>query len=245
MRRIELRLLAAFLFTLSSAAHAANSATTPAQRENPGWLKKHEAINARVREGNVDLLWIGDSIVEHWAGVGKSVWARYYEPRHAANLGIGGDCTEHVLWRLDHGNIDNISPKLAIVMIGQNNGHHNTADEIGEGVVAIVNELRAKLPETKILLLAIFFRGEKMNEERLRLARASEIASKTADGKHVFYLDVNRIFLNPDGSIPKQLMPDFEHPSLEGHRVWAEAIEPKVAELLGDTPIKPVETKGE
>lgn len=218
---------------------AENSAVTPVPRDRHGWVERHQAINKCVKKGPVDLLWIGDSIVENWKDTGKAVWAKYYGHRNAANLGIGGDRTEHVLWRLDHGNIDGAAPKLAIVMIGQNNGGLNTAEEIAEGVTAIVTKLRQKLPDMKILLLAIFFRGEKPNDEQIKLAKTNEILSKLADGQHIFYMDVDKIFLQPDGSIPKSLMPDFEHPSKQGFRIWAEAIEPKVSELLGDAAIKP------
>lgn len=227
------------LACLVPSAAFANSATTPVSKESPNWLKRHEAINTDVRKGNVNLLWIGDSIVENWEDQGKATWDKYYAHRGSANLGIGGDRTEHLLWRLDHGNIDNVAPKLSIVMMGQNNGSTNTAEEIAEGVTAIVTRLRDKLPNTRILLLGIFFRGEHPNEEQKRLARANEIFSKLADDKFVFYMNINSIFLNPDGSIPAALMPDFEHPSAEGHRIWAETIEPKVSELLGDTPVVP------
>lgn len=217
----------------------ANTATTPVAKESPRWLARHEAINEEVRKGPANLLWIGDSIVENWYDQGKPTWDKYYAHRGAANLGIGGDRTEHLLWRLDHGNIDGVSPKLAIVMMGQNNGSTNTAEEIAEGVTAIVTKLHEKLPETRILLLGIFYRGEHPNEEQKRLAQANEIFSRLADDKSVFYMNINQIFLNPDGTIPAALMPDFEHPSAEGHRIWAEAIEAKVSALLGDTPVAP------
>lgn len=232
--------LPACLLSATLAWAGANTATLPVPGKGESWQAKQNAINARIKQGNVDLLYIGDSIVENWDDQGKAVWDHYYAHRNGANLGIGGDRTEHVLWRLDHGNIDNVAPKLAIVMIGQNNGPHNTGDEIGAGVTAIVHKLQQKLPDTKILLLAIFFRREKPTEERAVLTRANEIAAKLADGKQIFYLDINHLFLRPDGSIPADLMPDFEHPSPEGHRIWAEAIEPKVAELLGDTPVAPM-----
>ncbi len=235
----RLTLWVAALASLLPGTAFANSATTPVSKESPSWLMRHEAVNADVRKGNVNLLWIGDSIVENWDDQGKATWDTYYAHRGSANLGIGGDRTEHLLWRLDHGNIDGISPKLAIVMMGQNNGSTNTAEEIAEGVTAIVTKLRDKLPDTKILLLGIFFRGEHPNEEQKRLARTNEIVSKLADDKVVFYMNINSIFLNPDGSIPAALMPDFEHPSAEGHKVWAETIEPKVSELMGDAPVAP------
>ena len=223
------------LLVLSPTAFS-NTATEPVPGKSPTWMERHDRMNQRVKQGNVDLLWIGDSIVANWTDPerGKSVWDEYYADRNAVNLGIGGDCTEHVLWRLDHGNIDGINPKLAIVMIGQNNGPHNTGEEIGEGVTAVVQRLRNKLPNTKVLLLAIFPRREKPTEERAVLAKANDIASKLADGKNVFYLDVNYVFLQPDGSLPASLMPDFEHPNTKGHRLWAEAIEPNVAALMGE-----------
>jgi beta-glucosidase len=230
---------AATVLTLSASAFGASSATEPVSREKPRWVEKQEAINSRVKQGNVDLLWIGDSIVENWGNQGKAAWDKYYAHRNAANLGIGGDRTEHVLWRLDHGNIDGVSPKLAIVMIGQNNGSCNSAWEITEGVTAIVAKLRDKLPEMKILLLGIFYRGENPNAEQSRLAIVNDSLSELADNKHIFYMNINKTFLNPDGTIPSSLMPDFEHPNEAGHWLWAKTIEPKVAELFGDSPVQP------
>lgn len=143
-------------------------------------------------------------------------------------------------WRLNHGNIDGLSPKLAIVMIGQNNGGHNSAEEIAQGVTAIIQVLRARLPASKILLLGIFQRREKPTPEREVLARANEILSKLADNRSIFYLDINSLFVRPDGTISKSLMYDFERPTPLGHRLWAEAIESTVAELMGDQPIAPM-----
>ena len=226
--------------TFGQAALAENSAIVPVARTNASWIQRHELMNRQAQKGHIDLIYVGDSIVEHYNKQGKEVWAHYYADRNALNLGISGDRTEHVLWRLDHGNIEGITPKLAIVMIGQNNGGHNTAKEIAEGVTAVVQRLRAKLPGTKILLLAIFQRREKPTPERAVLDKANEIVSKLADGKTVYYMDINHIYVQPDGSIPKSLMYDFEHPTPLGHKVWAEAIEPKVAELMVDKPVAPM-----
>jgi beta-glucosidase len=238
------RRLSLFLVTLALAVapgcFADNSAVVPVARTNASWIQRHESMNQQARQGHIDLIYVGDSIVEHFDKQGKEVWEHYYAGRNALNLGISGDRTEHVLWRLDHGNIDGIAPKLAIVMIGQNNGGHNTGEEIGAGVAAVVQKLRAKLPDTRILLLGIFQRREKPTEERAVLAKANEIVSKLADDKHVFYMNINHIFMRPDGTIPRSLMYDFEHPTPLGHRVWAEAIEPKVAELMGDKPVAPM-----
>jgi lysophospholipase L1-like esterase len=232
-------ILSLAIFSFIKPAMAENTAVIPVSRDTRGWMERHQKMNDKIKEGNINVLWIGDSIVERWENKGRLVWKKYYEGRDAVNLGIGGDQTQHVLWRLDHLDLDRVSPRLAIVMIGQNNGPHNTAEEIAEGVTAIVTQLRQKKPDMKILLLAIFFRGENPNEEQIKLTQTNSIISKLDDGQHVFYLDINKIFLLPDGKIQGKLMPDYEHPNADGCKVWAEAIESKVAELLGDKPIKP------
>ena len=120
-------------------------------------MKRHEQFNQKVKanQGNIDLIFVGDSITQGWEGQGKDVWEKYYSHRKPLNLGIGGDRTQHVLWRLDNGNIEGIQPKVAVVMIGTNNSGNdrNSAGEIVDGIKAIVSKLRRKLPETKVLLL--------------------------------------------------------------------------------------------
>lgn len=212
-----------------------HSALTPVPREG-NWVKRHESINERAKAGDVDLLFIGDSITQGWND--NAVWKKYYGTRKAMNAGIGGDRTQHVLWRLDNGNIDGIKPKLAVLMIGTNNSNRedNSAEEIADGVKAIVAKLRAKLPETKILVLAIFPRGEKPNAQREKNAKASELAAKVADDKMVFYQDIGKAFLTEDGTLTKEIMPDFLHLTLEGYEIWAKSIEAKVAEVVGGKP---------
>jgi beta-glucosidase len=219
---------------------AGDAAPAPVPRFDWHWLTRYSVLNREAERGRADLIFIGDSIVENFAAAGQAVWAHYYAPRHALNLGIGGDRTQHVLWRLRHGNLGRLSPRLAIVMIGQNNGGHNSGPEIAAGVAAIVRVLRERLPSTRILLLAIFPRGERPSPERIALAEASATISRLADGRHVFFLDVNRIWLSPDGSISRTLMADFEHPTPLGYQRWAEAIEPELAELMGDRPVPPL-----
>jgi lysophospholipase L1-like esterase len=224
---------------------AANSAVTPVPRTDEWWVKRNNEYNTLAKQGNVDLVFLGDSITEHWAVEGKEIWQELYAPRKAVNLGISGDRTQHVLWRLDHGNVDGLSPKLVVLMIGTNNsnGQDNTAEEIADGIVAIVKKLRDKLPESKVLLLAIFPRSQHPDAQRAKVAKASQLASKIADGKSVYYLDIGQHFLNPDGTISPEVMPDFLHLTPKGYRIWAEAIEPKLRELLGETATRPVPKK--
>ncbi|HPD45549.1 MAG TPA: platelet-activating factor acetylhydrolase IB subunit [Anaerohalosphaeraceae bacterium] len=221
--------------SMAAIAAAQHSAVTPAHRMD-WWAARHEAVKARVQQGDVDLLMIGDSITHGWEGSGKEIWAKYYAPRKAVNLGFSGDRTQHVLWRLENGEIDGISPKLAVLMIGTNNsnGEDNTAEEIADGIKAICTTLRTKLPQTKILILAIFPRAPQPCPQREKNARASELASKIADGKMIHYLDINAKFLEPDGTLSKEIMPDYLHPNAKGYQIWAEAMEPKIAELMGE-----------
>lgn len=239
------KLLIAFLTIsiLSSqlliAGEKQNSAVTPEHRHS-WWTLRNDAVNERVKKGNVDLLMIGDSITHGWESGGKKYWDKYYEPRNAVNMGFSGDRTQHVLWRLEHGHLEGISPKLAVLMVGTNNsnGDDNTAEEITEGIIAICNKIHAECPKTKILILAIFPRGPEPSPQREKNNKASLLASKIADGKMIYYLDINNKFLTTDGFLSMKIMPDYLHPNEEGYRIWAEAIEPKVAELMGVEPIK-------
>jgi lysophospholipase L1-like esterase len=231
-----LSISAAMLVAVAVAKDAPrNPAVTPAGRSDAWWQQRHQSMNARVMQGDVDLVFIGDSITHGWEGAGKEVWQRFYGSRNAVNLGIGGDQTCHVLWRLDNGNIAGISPKLAVVMIGTNNvGSGQTSEQTAAGVKAIVDKLRTKLPQTNILLLAVFPRGADNHDGLRQLnTKANKIIAKLADGKKVFYLDIGPKFLCPDGTLSKQIMPDLLHPNAKGYEIWAEAIEPDVAKLMG------------
>lgn len=216
-----------------------HSAVKSAHRHS-WWTQRNDAVNERVKKGNVDLLFIGDSITHSWESGGKKYWDRYYAPRNAVNMGFSGDRTQHVLWRLDHGHLEGISPKLAVLMIGTNNsnGNDNTAEEIADGIIAICEKLRVKCPRTKILILSIFPRGPEPSAQRQKNDKASLLASKKADGKMIHYLDINDKFLTKDGFLTKKIMPDYLHPNEAGYKIWAEAIEPKVAKLMGEKPNK-------
>lgn len=234
----RLVLAAAFAACLTpvfvTAQEKPNDAVVPAPREGT-WMKRHDSFNERVKQGNADLVFIGDSITQGWEGNGKNVWAEFYAKRNAVNLGIGGDRTQHVLWRLDHGNIEGIHPKLAVLMIGTNNSGTNTSEQIADGIKVIVEKLRTKLPATKVLILAIFPRGPDKDDAKRKVNEgANEIVKKLADNKTVFFLDIGPKFLAADGTLSKDVMPDLLHLNEASYRTWAEATEPKVKELLGE-----------
>ncbi len=236
-RRLLVALLGVVILSAVVAAVGAekHSAVAPAHRHS-WWTLRHWAVNERVRQGNVDMIFIGDSITHSWENNGKEVWQKYYGHRKAVNMGFSGDRTQHVLWRLDNGNIEGISPKVAVIMIGTNNsnGNDNTAEEIADGIIAICKKLQAKLPKMKILLLAVFPRSEKPCPQREKIAEANKIASKIADGKMIHYLDIGPKFLEPDKSVSKEIMPDFLHLTPKGYQIWAEAIEPTIVKLMGE-----------
>jgi lysophospholipase L1-like esterase/dienelactone hydrolase len=212
--------------------HVAN---TPAVPRSSGKMSRHLRINERVAEGNIDLVFIGDSITSGWENRGAKVWEKFYGTRKAANLGIGGDRTQHVLWRLQNGNLKNIKPKAAVVMIGTNNSRDNTPGQIAEGVEQIITELRTQSPSTRILLLAIFPRGGTNEDPRRQVNLAANlIISQLADQKHVHYLDLSSRFLNKDGKLVRGMTPDFLHLTEDGYRIWADAIEPSLVKLLGE-----------
>jgi lysophospholipase L1-like esterase len=204
-------------------------------------MQLHESFVKRAREAQspsqgdkkpVDLLFLGDSITQGWND--NDVWKRFYGPRNAANFGIGGDQTQHVLWRIRNGELEGIDPKVVVLMIGTNNAGSATAGEIAQGVRAIVMELRQKLPKAKILLLGVFPRGEKPNETREKLDAVNTKIAKLEDGIHLKFLDIGRSFLNKDGTISSEIMPDYLHLSGKGYRIWADAMEPTLWQMLDE-----------
>ncbi|MEM7235199.1 MAG: platelet-activating factor acetylhydrolase IB subunit, partial [Planctomycetota bacterium] len=202
------------------------------------WMKRHhEKLAALKKTSRVDLLMVGDSITHGWEKRGRKTWDEYYAKRNAFNIGFSGDRTEHVLWRLAHGAVDGIAPKVAVVMIGTNNTgqRRDPADETAAGVAAIVKDLRKRLPTTKVLLLAIFPRSPRAHDEQRKLNDAiNERIQKLADEKAVFYLDINSSFLDGNGTLTKEIMPDYLHPHEKGYGIWANAMEPTLAKLLGE-----------
>jgi beta-glucosidase len=209
-----------------------HAAMTPAVPRSSGKMGRHLRINDRVSEGNVDLIFIGDSITSGWESRGPKVWDKFYGKRNAANLGIGGDRTQHVIWRLNNGNLKGISPKAAVVMIGTNNSSDNTPEQIADGVTVIVNQVRTRLPETKILLLAIFPRGANNNERRRVNEKANAIFSELDDGVHIHYLDIGQNFMSTEDELTRGMMPDLLHLTEQGYTIWAESIESSLSKLI-------------
>ncbi len=191
--------------------------------KNYDWVQRHQAILELARKQPPHLIFIGDSITHFFGGSpvdaklrGPDVWEKYYSRRRALNLGYGWDRTENVLWRLQHGEVDGIAPKVAVVMIGTNNAGLNTAPEIANGIRKICEDLHQRLPYTRILLLGIFPRGAQPNPAREKVAEVNTFISKLDGDLNVTYLDIGKVLLAPDGSISPEVMNDYLHPTAAG-----------------------------
>lgn len=220
---------------------AVNPAVVPML--NNGFRQKHAGNVAIAQKGDIDVLFMGDSITDFWRNTGregvvnppsagKVVFDKYYGGMKVANFGISGDTTQGVLYRLLDGEGQGFQPKAIMLMIGTNNGATCSSAEIAEGVGAIVMEMRKDFPAAKILLLAIFPRGNPGEQIRKTVADVNPIIAKLHDGKNVFYLDIGAKFLDAQGNIPADIMPDKLHPTEKGYEIWAEAVKAPLAELL-------------
>jgi lysophospholipase L1-like esterase len=204
------------------------------------WMPRHEEKLAEIARRKAageptDLVFIGDSITHNWEQHNKPLWGEFWGKYHALNLGYGGDRTENVLWRLQHGEIDGIAPKVAVMMIGTNNtGHrHEEPELIYAGIKRDIQEIQKHLPHTKVLLLAIFPRGEKPDDgQRINNEKVNALLPKLADGKRVFFLNINKAFLAPDGTLSKDIMPDLLHPNGEGYKIWQREMQPTLDKLM-------------
>ena len=189
-----------------------------------------------------EVIFIGDSITQGWEKEGKAVWQRHYAQYNALDLGFGGDRTENVLWRLQQGEIDGISPKVAVLMIGTNNaGHRGEAPEItAAGIKRLLDEIAQRLPNTRVLLLAVFPRGEKPDDGLRRLNDSvNQLIAGFADGRRVHFLNINAALLEADGTLSKDVMPDLLHPNEKGYEIWQRAMAPTLQKLLKEGPLRP------
>ncbi|MFU8893323.1 MAG: GDSL-type esterase/lipase family protein [Luteolibacter sp.] len=229
---IVLSLFAAFA---APAAGFESTIPVPAKTNSEAWWNGNfERINADIKkmEGNIDLAFVGDSITARWRG--SENWEKHWGNYRAVNMGIGGDQTQHVLWRLHNGQLDGYKAKLFVVMIGTNNLWGRDADpaHAAAGVKAVIDFIQEKQPQARILLMSLLPTGEKPNPGREKRAAVNERISKFAGGK-VEYVDVWDKYLDANGTISKEAMHDFLHLAPMGYDIWAEAISAKVKEIVG------------
>jgi lysophospholipase L1-like esterase len=253
-----------------------NTAVVPQLRQ--GFMGRHESFVEIAKQGNIDVLFMGDSITDWWRSdgrgfgrrgrrgapgeptkaaepvqpvspaqpaaenenrpnAGKPVFDKYFGSWKVANFGIAGDTTQGVLWRLQNGEGQGFQPKAVMLMIGTNNtgggrGGGNTAEEIADGVKAVVAELRKDFPNAKILLLGIFPRSTPDSPVRAKIKEINTIIAKLHDGENVTYMDIGDKFLAEDGTIPRDVMADGLHPTTKGYEIWAEAVKEPLEKML-------------
>ncbi len=245
-------LLAAIAATacLAPLAHCADTATKPAAPAKPTPKPRKAAdastpaaVNAgrqraflvRAKDKGIRLVFLGDSITDFWQNRGKAVWEEFYAKHDAADFGVSGEHTEHTLGHIAGGILDGLNPKAVVIMIGTNNIGH-IADErpewTADGIKKIVKTVHEKLPDANVLLLGIFPREAKASRHRKQIEEINGIIGRLDDGKKTRFLDLTSKFTDTNGELPKNIMPDGLHPSAAGYKIWAEAMQPLLGEMM-------------
>jgi N-acetylglucosamine-6-sulfatase len=216
---------------LAQEARPQRPLTTPAVANE----RRHAEFVEIAKAGNIDLLFLGDSITDWWRSRGLAIWDRTWAPLKAANFGIAGERVEQVLWRVQNGELDGYKARAVVLMIGTNN-LRGTPDnqEIADGIAFLCAEIQKRQPAAKILLLGIFPRGPAADAPyRERIKAINAALAKLDDRKSLFFMDIGEKFLAADGTIPAEIMYDGLHPAERGYEIWADAILPRVRELMG------------
>lgn len=228
-----------YAFTAASTCPDTSAALTPAPLEAAWavewWMPRHEQKFAEEGRENAELLLIGDSITHGWEDDGNEVWETYFAGIETHNIGFSGDRTENVLWRFEHSALDGLSPKLTVLMIGTNNTGHrqDPAECTVQGIETILDEIEQRLPKTNVLLLSIFPRSPSPDDELRQLNNEINHHIEKFDAKdHVTFLDINDIFLDDEGRLPEEIMPDFLHPNEQGYELWAQKMKPVILDML-------------
>ena len=212
------------------------------------WARHAEAL--RIKDSvDPEIVLIGNSITHFWGGVpalrnadgsprepnGPKSWSSVFQGHRVLNLGFGWDRTQNVLWRLDHGELDGLHPRLVVIDIGTNNTSEtahariNTVPEIVEGIRAVVDRVRTKTPAARIILMAIFPREQfSSHPRRVLIDATNKLLKAFAENEKLTYLDIGQAFLAPDGSMIPGMTSDFTHPTDKGYQVWADSLRPFV-----------------
>jgi len=200
-----------------------------------GLKERHAEFLYRKGEGDIGLLFLGDSITDFWPRRGEYSWLKFAS-YHPADFAVSGDRTEHLLWRITNGELDGINPKVVVIMIGTNNiGQFpdETPEWTAAGIRKIVETVHQKLPKAKILLLAVFPRGvSPQDPKRLKNNEVNKLIAGLDDGNKTRYLDINKVFLTSDGTLTPQIMPDALHPSAQGYDLWYDAMHPLLDQMM-------------
>ncbi len=216
--------------------YTVNDSTFPMHRNKEGWWKERWAAkNKQTSQAkDVKVVFLGDSITQAWETAGKAAWEKHFAPLGALNWGYSGDRTEHLIWRLQNGNIQRVSPQAAVILIGTNNTGQSKrpAAETLTGIHQTLDDLAWKWPDAQVVLMSVFPRAEKADHPLRKLNDEINEELKTlADGKRIHLLDINAEFMDAEGTLNKELLPDLLHLSPPAYDIWAEALAPKLREI--------------
>lgn len=214
-------------------------ATTPAPLNEywsaSWWIQRHEQKLAEAQRQQAEWVMLGDSITQGWESQGKQVWQQHFGDIDTLNLGFGGDRTENLLWRLEHGELDAVKPKLITIMIGTNNtGHRQDSPQaIVEGVDRILSLVKAKQPAATIALYAIFPRGaDEQDELRQNNQHTNQQLAALAERFGIRFIDINSAFVSENGALSTDIMPDLLHPNAAGYQIWADSLKTLAAQYI-------------
>ncbi|MFZ2655182.1 MAG: GDSL-type esterase/lipase family protein [Victivallales bacterium] len=247
--------LSCSIIGLADVENADNPACVPMKRTDWSepvtkmWADK--ATKQKATEGGIDVLFLGDSITQLWYNDprwpnGQEAWDKNYKPLKAINLGVAGDTTCHLIWRIGEGRmIEGLTPKVTILLIGVNNitgrgkgssPGSGTPENIAAAIVLILDNLKKQMPDTKILLLGIFpaFPDQSDSKWLEKIHKTNKIIAEQADYKKIFYLDIGNKLLSSDGKLDKEIIRDGIHLSEKGYEIWAENMNPYLLDLLNN-----------
>jgi (4-O-methyl)-D-glucuronate---lignin esterase len=220
-------------------------ADRPASRTDANSMTAHAQLLEKARQGRIDIYFEGDSITRRWGATDYpellANWKQNFFGWNAADFGWGADLTQHILWRLNNGELDGVNPKVIVLLAGTNNvgnrlaagGEDAKVDEVTRGIQAILRVLRDKAPDATIVLTAIFPRNDNM-DVMPAINRINARLAGMADGKRIRFLNVNDKLADADGRLLEGMMnPDKLHPAIRGYQVWADGLKPIFTELLG------------
>jgi lysophospholipase L1-like esterase len=227
----------------AGSAPALGAADRPAPRADQNSMLAHAQLVEKAKQGRIDAYFIGDSIVRRWGALDYpellANWNQNFHGWNAGNFGWGADRTQNILWRLEHGELDGVNPKVIVVLAGTNNVGKEPRDEatiaeIARGVKAIVDVCRQKAPDATIILTAIFPRNDNM-AVMPTIVGINKLLASLADGKRVRFLDVNDRLADSNGVLVEGVLNERDklHPTLKGYQIWADALKPIFRDLLG------------
>jgi lysophospholipase L1-like esterase len=223
------------------------SANGPADRAAPrtdqNSMTAHAQLLQKAKQGRIDVYFEGDSIVRRWGALDYpellANWRANFLGWNAANFGWGADRTQNILWRLENGELDGVSPKVIVLLAGTNNvgtvpRDERSSAEIARGFKAIIDICRQKASNATIILTAIFPRNDNM-AVLPTIARINQALAGFADGRRIRFLTINERLADSDGRLFNGVMNDRDklHPTLRGYQMWADALKPIFLELLG------------